>query len=110
MARRISFYADEHVPRSVVRGLRSRGVDVVGVAEIRAHGLTDADHLGRALSEGRVVVTQDADFLRLHASGSRHAGIVFADARLGVGDWIRGLMLVYQVLDADEMVGHVEFL
>jgi hypothetical protein len=27
-----------------------------------------------------------------------------------IGDIIRGLMLIYQILDAEEMVGHVEFL
>ena len=57
-----------------------------------------------------MLFTQDDDFLRLHASGVIHAGIVYAPQRTPVGEMIRGLMLVYQVLDAEEMQGQVEFL
>ena len=54
--------------------------------------------------------TDDDDFLRLHAAGVDHAGIVFATREISVGDAIRGLMLIYQVLDADDMRRHVEYL
>lgn len=55
-----------------------------------------------------MVFTQDADFLRLHAEGVPHAGIVYARQGTSVGDVIRGLMLIRQVLTAEEMAGHVE--
>jgi len=106
----IRFYTDEHVSKAVINGLRQRGVDVLTVAEANLLGATDAEHLERARSEGRVTFTQDDDFLRLHASGVDHAGIVYAPQGTPVGDIIRGLMLVRQVLIADEMIGHVEFL
>ncbi len=57
-----------------------------------------------------MLVTQDADFLRLHSAGLRHAGIVYAPQGTPVGTFIRGAMLVHLLLDADEMIGHVEFL
>lgn len=60
---------DEHVPKAVAEGLRRRGVDVVTVQEIGLQAADDQRHLERAAEEGRVVVTQDADFLRLHAAG-----------------------------------------
>jgi predicted nuclease of predicted toxin-antitoxin system len=73
-------------------------------------GGSDEEHLARAQQEGRVLFTQDDDFLRLHSKGVAHAGIVYARQGTPVGDIIRGLMLVYQVLDAEEMRNHVEFL
>ena len=73
-------------------------------------GASDKEHLATALTEGRVLFSQDADLLRLHAMGVAHAGIAYAPQGTSVGDIIRWLMLLYQVLDAEEMEGHVEFL
>jgi hypothetical protein len=39
-------------------------------------GAPDEEHLKRAHNERRVIFTQDDDFLRLHAAGMDHAGIV----------------------------------
>jgi hypothetical protein len=66
--------------------------------------------LARALAEERVIFTQDDDFLRLHAAGAKHAGIAYAPQQTSVGEIIRGLMPIYQVLEADDMKGRVEFL
>lgn len=106
----IRFYTDEHVARAVVKGLRERGVDVLTVTEAGLPGAADDAHLARAQRDGRVVVTHDVDFLRLHAAGVGHAGIVYATRELPIGDVIRGLMLIVRVLDAEDMIGHVEFL
>jgi hypothetical protein len=110
MASEIRFYADEHVARAVVNGLRQRGVDVLTVVEASTLGFSDRDHLAGAVAEGSVIFTQDDDFLRLHAEGVEHAGIAYAPQGTPIGDIIRGLMLIYQVLDAAEMRDHVEFL
>ena len=74
----LKFYMDEHVPRAVTEGLRHQGVDVLNAREAGLLGADDEQHLATASSEGRVIVTQDADFLRLHATGRLHSGIVFA--------------------------------
>lgn len=110
MGEKVRFYTDEHVGRAVVRGLRQRGVDVFTAAEAGLLGATDEQHLERAQSEGRVVFSQDDDFLRLHATGIDHAGIAYAPQGTPVGQIIRGLMLIHQVLEPDDMRGHVEFL
>ncbi len=73
-------------------------------------GASDEEHLKRALIEGRVIFTQDDDFLRLHAAGMDHVGIVYTPQKNPVKDIIRGLMLIHQVLDAEEMHGQIEFL
>lgn len=73
-------------------------------------GATDEEHLARAAREVRVVITQDADFLRLHALGAQHAGIIYAAQHTTVRELIRGVMLVYQVLTKEDMQNHVEFI
>lgn len=60
----VRYFTDEHVSRAVLRGLRQRGVDVLSVPEANKLGATDEEHLAFALAEGRVVFTQDDDFLR----------------------------------------------
>ena len=57
-----------------------------------------------------MIVTKDHDFLQLHAAGVSHMGIAFVQADTSVGKIIRGLVLIYQLLDADEMRDHLEFL
>jgi hypothetical protein len=101
---------DEHVPRAVTEGLRRRGVDVITAREAGMLEAEDAQHLAHALGEGRVIVTQDADFLRLHASGHIHGGIVYAPQQTAIGTMVRGLMPIHDALSADDMAGHVEFL
>ncbi len=56
------------------------------------------------------MLTQDEDFMRLHAQKVTHAGIIYAPQQTPVGDLIRGVMLIYQVLDDNEMQNHIEFL
>ena len=57
-----------------------------------------------------MIVTQDADFLRLHASGLLHRGIVHVHQQTSVFHMLRSLMLFHDVLSPDDMVSHVEFL
>lgn len=110
MPERIKLYTDEHVPKAVTRGLRERGVDVLTVSEAGMLGASDQEHLRFARKEGRVLFTQDDDFLRLHASGAEHGGLVYARQQTTIGDMIYGLMLITELLDAEEMNGHLEFL
>lgn len=110
MGHDIKFYTDEHVSKAVVNGLRQRGVDVLTVTEAGLLGATDAEQIARANREGRVLFTQDDDFLRIHADGVEHSGIVYAPQGISIGDIIRGLVLIYQILEADDMTGHVEYL
>lgn len=98
------------MPKAVVKGLRERGADVFTVAEAGKLGASDEEHLEFALQEARAIFTHDADFLRLHASGVRHAGIMYAPRRIPIGEAIYGLMLLVEALDPNEMKGRIEFL
>jgi predicted nuclease of predicted toxin-antitoxin system len=111
MPRAIRFHLDEHCHRAIAEGLRRRGVDVTTTPEIHLQGASDADHIAYAVAEGRVIFTQDRDFLRLHAAGMPHPGIAYADKDTkSIGDIIRGLVLLWEVLEPDEMLNRVEFL
>ncbi len=64
-----------------------------------------------AKQAGRVVVTQDADFLRHHAQGVEHAGIVYyrMNSRT-VGQMLETLRLMHEIMTADGMKNSVEYL
>jgi predicted nuclease of predicted toxin-antitoxin system len=106
---KIRYHTDEHVSKAVVRALRRRGVDVQRTPEVGLLSASDEDHFARAGEDGRVIFTQDDDFLRL-AAVSEHAGIVYAVPDKPIREIIAGLMLIYDVLEAEEMWNHVEFL
>ena len=59
---------------------------------------------------GRVTFTQDRDFLRLAASGISHAGVVYAPQGVPIGTIISGLLLIYNVLSAEEMMHSIEYI
>lgn len=106
----IKFYMDEHIPKAVASGLRQRGVEAMSCVDIGMLGKSDAEHLAWAFQKGYVIVTQDNDFLVLHAQGVEHAGIAFASQPRHIGELIRALMFIYEVLDAQDMVNHIEFI
>ena len=71
------FLADESCDFSVVRALRAAGHDVVAVAEV-ALGAPDEVVIERALSDRRILLTEDKDFGQLvFASASASPGVVF---------------------------------
>ena len=111
----ISFYMDHHVPSAVTSGLRTRGVDVLTSFEDGTADWEDESLLERALVLGRVVFSQDDDFLALtHAwllAGREFAGLVFSSQMgITVGQAIQDLELIAGVLEPDEMVNRIEFI
>ncbi|KKO21133.1 MAG: hypothetical protein BROFUL_00134 [Candidatus Brocadia fulgida] len=86
MSEKIKFYMDEHVPSAVGTGLQLRGVDVLKTHEAHMLSASDVEHLTFATNCGRVIFTQDDDFLRLHKKGIRHSDIVWAHQRMSIGD------------------------
>ncbi len=105
----IKFYLDEHIHSAVAAGLTARGVDVLTVQQAGRSGLSDHEQLSFALVEQRVLVTMDSDFLTLVKEGTTHAGIAYANPRRSIGELIRTLMLLSDVITAAEMTNHVEY-
>ena len=110
MSHNIKFQTDEHIPTAVILGLQQRGVDVLSTPQADLLGATDLLQLNYATQQQRVIVTQDDDFLILHAQGIEHAGIVFVQPSRTVGRMVRGLFFISQALTSEEMENHVEFL
>ena len=107
----IRFHLDEHISGYIAAGLRRRGIEATTAAEAGLIGATDMAQLEFAASSGRVVVTQDDDFLRLHAQGATHAGIAYCQQQsMSIGEMLRGVILIHDLLSPEEMVGRVEFL
>jgi predicted nuclease of predicted toxin-antitoxin system len=77
VAGRIRFHLDECVAAAIAEGLRRRGIDATTTPERHLREVEDVRQLAFATVEGRILVTQDADFLRLHQQGIAHAGIVY---------------------------------
>lgn len=107
----IQFHLDEHLPAALASGLRRRGVDVTTTMEAGLRGASDREHIAFGLEQRRVIVTKDDDFLLLASEGARHAGIVFITQRTAsFGDLMSGLLLIFELLDTADMIGHIEFL
>ncbi len=111
MPRTIRFHLDENCPRAVAVGLRRRGIDVTTTPEANLLKASDAEQYEFATSQARVIVTRDDDFLAIHAVGSQHAGIAFCnmDTRT-IGEMIRGLVLIWEFYEPDDMINRVEYL
>lgn len=111
MPKTIRFHLDENCNRAIADGLRRRGVDVTTTPEVGLIQAVDEAQAAYAVEQGRVIFTQDRDFLRLHAAGTAHPGIAYCDKdRLGIGEIISGLVLIWEVYDPEDMAGKVEYL
>lgn len=111
MRDRIRFHLDEPVDLAVARALRRHGIDVTTTPETGLRTASDQQQLAFANREGRVLLTHDADFLRLAAEGSQHQGTAYCHkASRSVGQMVRSLILIYEVLAPEEIRGRVEFL
>jgi predicted nuclease of predicted toxin-antitoxin system len=108
---RIRFHLDEPVDPDVARGLRKHGIDVTTSQEAGLRTRSDEEQLAFVRREHRVIVTHDPDFLRIAGRTQDHPGIAYCEQTAqSIGEIIRRLILVYEVLNAEEIAGRVEFL
>ena len=111
---KIGFQLDEHMPHAVAEAMRRHGVDAETSSEAGLLSASDPEQIAYARRHGRMVVTQDRDFLILNASGIEHGGIAFCSHdphSIGhIGHLVEALLLVYAIYEAEEMVGRVEYI
>lgn len=111
MSRTIRFHLDENCDPRIAAGLRLHGIDVTTTQEAGLLQAPDEGQLAYAVANGRVIITQDTDFLRIAAFGKEHPGIVFYPAQArSIGEVIRFVQLVWEIFEPEEMRNHVEFL
>ena len=107
----IKYHLDESVANAVANGLEHRGIDVTTSKATGLIGASDLQQLDYAMKQDRVLVTHDDDFLRIHAEGAEHAGIVYVhQRRLTIGQTVLALLALHRNRSAESMAGRVEFL
>ena len=74
---KIRLYFDENMPEAVATQLASHGIDVLTTQKAKRCGTDDLEQLRFAASIGRVICSQDKDFLTLAKTHPVHCGIVF---------------------------------
>lgn len=111
MNERIRYHLDENVDPDVALALRSQGIEVTTTFEMNMAGTSDAVQLAFVKQEKRVIVSHDTDFLKIASQDNTHYDIAFCKKGSGsIGEIIRNLILIYQVMSPEEMHGIVEYL
>ena len=111
----VSFYFDHNVRAAIVHGLRQRGVDVLVAFEDGHAEAEDLDVLARATELGRVVFSNDDDFLAVaHAwlkTGRSFSGVVYVhQLRLTVGQTIADIEILAKVGMPGDFMNRIEYL
>ncbi|MDP2754874.1 MAG: DUF5615 family PIN-like protein [Nitrospirota bacterium] len=108
----MKIYADENIELSVVEGLRRRKIEVVSAKEPGYLGKPDEFHIKKAAEIKAVILTHDIDFLRIASTpGVNHTGIIFSHPKnVSIGQCIKGVELIVNILTDKDMENHIEFL
>jgi hypothetical protein len=102
---KIRFHLDENVHHAIARGCRRRGIDITTSTDAQLVGTSDVEQFTFVLSEQRVLVRHDPDFLRPEFTAQDHPGIVYNphDTRT-IGEIVRYLSLMFEVLRGCEQM------
>jgi len=108
-------YADENIHAGIVEGLKRRGVTIWSVQEVKKVGLKDEEQLEYATAQGACFLTHDDDLLRVAdrwlKMGRRHAGVLYVHQQhLSIGEIIRKVKMLVDIVNAEEMENRIEFL
>ncbi len=110
MPSQIKYHLDESISKAIASALESRGIDVTTPVEVGLLAASDDQQLAFASSQSRVLVTKDHDFLRIHATGIPHAGIVYwTPPQKNLGELVMFLSLLARVDSAEDMASRVEY-
>ena len=107
--------ADEHVVYGVIEALRVRGMNVLTVQDMGRQGDDDEELLRVALSEGRLLLTNDEDFLRLAAMYGRRKEpfppvLFWPQQQRSVGEIVRRVFREASLREYGEICSRVLFL
>lgn len=85
MVMRLKFYTDTHISKQVALQLRQHNVDVLRCEDVDMAEVDDITHLTFAATEGRVLITKDEGFIKMHLEwqedNRRHSGIFYCPYR-----------------------------
>lgn len=108
-------YMDVHVPLAITDGLRRRRIDVLTSQDDGTIRLDDESLLVRANELGRLLVSQDEDFLviaaRWQRSGRRFVGILYAHQQgASLGRLVDDIELLATCAEPEELADRVTYL
>ncbi len=105
-------YLDENMPVAVSEGLKRRGMNAFSARDAGNRGFSDLEQLKFAASRKAVIVTNDADFLRMvKKSSTEHFGIIYYEQdKYTIGEVIRKIEDLTTILTKEDFRNHIEFL
>lgn len=111
----IKLYMDHNVPRSIIEGLRTRGINMIVAFEDGTSDLDDSELLDRATNLECVLFTRDYNFLqeatRRQRQGIVFNGIIYAhQLRVSIGKCISDLEVIAKVGEPEDLRNRVQFL
>lgn len=106
---------DVHIHGAITEQLELRGVDVITSQDDGRTTNEDDELLKRATRLGRVIFTQDEDFLsiggRWQREGREFAGIVYGhQLRVSVGQCVQDLEIIAQCYEPTDLLNRIEHL
>lgn len=109
----IELYADEDVSAIISKSVKARGFSVLTTLEVGNLGKSDAEQLGFAAAEKRVLLTHNrVDFEELakeyFEQDKTHHGIIIAVRRLP-NEITKRLLQILNYTTADEMINQIRY-
>jgi hypothetical protein len=107
---------EDSMDQALNRALRARAVDVQTALEAGMIERSDSDHLAYATEQGRVLCTYNIrDFWAIHLEllnhDRPHAGLILMpQQRFPLGELLRRLLSLSNILTQPEMVSRAEFI
>ena len=109
-----ALYMDTCVHSAITNGLRARGVDVLTTQEDGHTETPDPLVLDRAGELGRVVYSEDEDFViegvRRQRAGIPFAGVIYARQNVPIGRCIERLQAIAETWAEEEIVNNVTYI
>ena len=110
----VALYMDVHIHSGITAALRVREVDVLTAQQDQADRMEDDRLLDRATELGRVVFTNDTDFLAIahhrQDAGVPHAGVIFAPQNAPIGRIITSLELCAEACEPSDFQDAVTYI
>jgi predicted nuclease of predicted toxin-antitoxin system len=109
------FVDEDAMDQRFVQALRSRGVDVETVGDVRTIGFSDEEQLAFASRQNRVLYTFNVgDFCKLHRfyleNKQSHAGIIISSQDYSVGEQMRRILRLMEAKTAENVISDLIFL
>lgn len=101
---KVCLYFDENMPEAAAVQLANQGINVLTTQKAERSGTSDLDQLRFAASQGRVICSQDKDFLELAKTHPVHCGIAFIRFKSSeTGALVKGLRELHRDETAESM-------